>query len=102
VGIEVVGVIDGETVVALADGSSVLKDDGSGVLAMGAGVDATGEEVLPIGAGVDSIGAWVLGIDANVGLEVTVIAVEVMGLGFVTVGRKAGLEGIVDRVESVP
>lgn len=125
-GIEVVGVIDGDTV----HGSSVLKDDGtgvvtmgpgvltmgSGVLAMGSGVlemgsgvlavgsrvVATGEEVLPMGAAVDSIGAWVRGIDAVVGLEVTVNVVEVMGLGFVTVGRKAGLEGVFETGDTVP
>jgi hypothetical protein len=101
VGIEVVGLIDGETVVTLADGSSVLKDDGSGVLAMGTGVDATGEEVLPIGSGVDAIGAWVRGIDVDVGLEVTANVVEVMGLGFVAVGRKAGLEGVFETGDTV-
>jgi hypothetical protein len=90
VGIEVVGVREGETVVTTAVGSSVLKaNDGSGVFAMGEGVDATGDGVLTIGAGV-------LPMRADVGAEVTVTVVDVTGLGFVTVGLMAGLAGVDD------
>jgi hypothetical protein len=52
VGLEVVGVREGTRLVAVAVGSSVIKDDGPGVLATGEEVTETGEGVLATGAEV--------------------------------------------------
>ena len=55
-GIEVVGLSEGETVVALTVGSGVTTEDGSGVDATGAGVIGEAD-----GSGVEAMGAVVIG-----------------------------------------